>query len=506
MGSLCCRVGSSYESIRLAGTPRLRPGKRRSFSLFSPAALSSKTQQHSNALRATTTTIVRQTTSITKEYDSICELAASNLRFGPGSTAEVGHDLAHLGARRVLVAADPNVPASLQVVLHSLKEQSIAPIIFQDIRVEPNDASFQRAIEFFSRHEYDAVIAVGGGSTMDTAKAANLYATFPPSGDFYDYVNPPLGKGIPVPATKPLPPLIAIPTTAGTGSETTGVAIFDDTTTKSKTGIANRRLKPTLGIIDPNNTQTLPKSVAAYSGLDVLCHAMESYTALPYTQRPKPASSILRPAYQGSNPISDVWSLFALETCVTYLRRAIYDEDEESRSQMLIASSAAGLGFGNAGVHLCHGMSYPVSSQVKSYTPDDGYINLDHAVVPHGLSVIVNAPAVFRFTAVANPERHSKCAKILEHSRTGGDSVHRDDSQLSNGEYVGEWLADEIKHFCYELEVVPMGLTSFGYTEEDIPFLVEGTLPQHRVTKLSPRPVGKAELEALFLESLKDTY
>lgn len=288
----------------------------------------------------------------TTENDPICELAASNLRFGPGSTAEVGADLSEvLSCENVVVFTDPTVNKlpCMQVLLESLDRHSIKSEVYNEVRVEPNDFSFQHAISFLSNTQYDAVVALGGGSVIDTAKAANLYATFPPT-SFYDYVNPPVGRGLPVPGASEgaLPPLIAIPTTAGTGSETTGVAIFDDTATKSKTGIANRRLKPTLGIVDPNNTITLPREVAIYSGLDVLCHAMESFTALPFNQRAKPSSPTLRPAYQGSNPISDVWSVFALETSAKYLRRVAMDpEDEEARAQMLMASSAAGMGFGN---------------------------------------------------------------------------------------------------------------------------------------------------------------
>ena len=280
------------------------------------------------------------------------------------------------------------------------------------------------------------------------------------------------------------------------------MAIFDDIPTKSKTGIANRRLKPTLGIVDPNNTKGLPASVATYSGLDVLCHAIESFTALPFHQRPKPSSPIHRPAYQGSNPISDVWSIFALQTTAKYLMRAVRHgaDDDEARAKMLLASAAAGMGFGNAGVHLCHGMSYPIASQVQNYQPSEGYRGIDHAIVPHGLSVIVNAPAVFSFTGAADPERHTYCARILYTERTGEQpaSTHlrRD---------PGQWLADEIKYLCQDLNV-PMGLTTFGYKEEDIHNLVQGTLPQHRVTKLSPRPVGKQELESLFLRAMHESY
>lgn len=476
------------------------------------------------------TAVVRRSLSSTsnnhkddgEEKDSVCELAASNLRFGPGCTSEVGFDLKETyNAKRVVIFTDKNVSQldGMNVVLESLERNKISPydvIIYDQVRIEPNDISFQHAIQFLSNVKqksnggYDAVIAYGGGSVIDTAKAANLYATFPPSGDFYDYVNPPVGKGLPIPGTShgTLPPLIAIPTTAGTGSETTGVAIFDDTATKSKTGIANRRLKPTLGIVDPNNTISLPKEVATYSGLDVLCHAIESYTALPFHQRVKPSSPTLRPAYQGSNPISDVWSLFALETAAKYLRKAVHqdssDQDnEEARAKMLLASSSAGMGFGNAGVHLCHGMSYPVASQIKQYKPPHGYNGIDHPIVPHGLSVIINAPAVFRFTGIANPTRHKKCAQILYSARLQQDVENSAVVQTKevSDEDAGKWLADELLELSLLLDV-PMGLRNLGYSEEDVPDLVQGTLPQHRVTKISPRPVGPQELEALFLDAL----
>ena len=376
------------------------------------------------------------TTTTNNDLDKICELAASNLRFGPGATAEVGQDLAFMKVQKVIVVTDAQVSKlpPMNVLLESLETNNIEYVVYDQVRVEPNEKSFQHAIQAFSDINYDAVVAIGGGSALDTAKAANLYATYVPD-DFYDYVNPPLGKGLPVPGD--LPPLIAIPTTAGTGSETTGVAIFDDTPTKSKTGIANRKLKPTLGIVDPDNTATLPKRVAICSGLDVLCHAVESYTALPFTKRPKPTSPVYRPAYQGSNPISDVWSMFALETTAKFIRRAAADptNDQEARANMLIASSAAGMGFGNAGVHLCHGMSYPVASQVKDYQPE-GYVT-DHALVPHGMSVIVNAPAVFSFTESADPDRHQTCARILRASRLENDD--------DNGAVLARpCLADEI--------------------------------------------------------------
>ena len=417
------------------------------------------------------------------------EMAVSNVRFGPGVTREVGMDLADLGAHRVLVITDPVIAKlpPMQVVLESLRENSIDATVYSDVRVEPTDESFLDAIAFARQGNYDAFVALGGGSTIDTAKAVNLYISHPPE-DFLDYVNPPIGKGLPVPG--PLKPLIAIPTTAGTGSETTGVAIFDLTKMHAKTGIANRRLKPTLGLLDPENTRTMPKAVAAASGLDILSHAIESYTALPYSERTLPASPKVRPAYQGSNPISDVWSLQALRMVNQYLVRAAEDPaDDEARAAMILAASYAGVGFGNAGVHLPHGMSYPVSGHVRKYIAP-GYQN-DHALVPHGFSVILNAPAVFRYTASANPERHLEAA----------DALGVDITNVSKPD-AGKVLADRITWFMQRLGV-PNGLRDVGYTSSDIPELVEGTMPQHRVTKLSPRPAGGQELARIFEEALQ---
>jgi hydroxyacid-oxoacid transhydrogenase len=416
--------------------------------------------------------------------DIAFEMAVSSVRFGVGVTREVGMDLAEMGAKLVMVVTDRTIAGlgPVRTVLESLEQNKIPYAVYDRVRVEPSDESFLDAIAFGNQRPFDAFVAVGGGSVIDTAKAVNLYTTYPPA-DFLDYVNPPIGKGIPVPGA--LKPLLAIPTTAGTGSETTGVTIFDYKKLHAKTGIASRRLKPTLGYLDPDNTRTMPPQVAASTGLDILSHAVESFTAMPYTDRPMPDRPAMRPAYQGSNPISDIWSMQALRMVNQYLVRAFDDtSDEEARASMLLAASYAGVGFGNAGVHLPHGMSYPVSGNVKSYRAP-GYVT-DHAIVPHGMSVILNAPAVFRFTAGASPARHLQAAEALGANVTG---ARADDA--------GKILADRITWFMQRLQM-PNGLNAIGYSSSDIPSLVEGTLPQHRVTKLSPRPAGPEELASLF--------
>jgi hydroxyacid-oxoacid transhydrogenase len=422
------------------------------------------------------------------EFDNAFEMTTASLRFGVGATREVGMDLAELGIRLVMVLTDPVLRRShaMQRVLESLEKEKIAYAVFDQVRVEPSDKSLKKAIEFGQSRSFEAFVAIGGGSTIDTAKVVDLYTTFPPA-DFLDYVNAPVGKGLPVPGQ--LRPLFAIPTTAGTGSETTGVAIFELEGLHAKTGIAHRRLKPTLGIVDPENTRTLPPMVAASSGLDVLTHAVESYTAMPFDRRPRPEKPVLRPAYQGSNPVSDIWSLQAMGMVSRYLIRAVENPgDDEARAMMLLAASFAGVGFGNAGVTLPHGMSYPVSGMVREYRPE-GYPE-DHPMVPHGMAVVLNAPAAFRFTAPACPERHLHAAEAL------GADVSK--AKLQD---AGRILSDQVIKFMQRLNI-PNGLSAVGYKKTDIPKLVDGTLPQHRVIKLSPRPVGPEDLAKIFEDAM----
>ena len=420
--------------------------------------------------------------------ETIFTMDTSSIKFGSGATREVGEDMRAQGATRVMVVTDPRI-AQLEpvaVAMASLRQAGIDAVLFDRVRVEPTNASFQEAIQFATDGNFDGYVAVGGGSSMDTAKAANLYATYP--ADFLAYVNPPIGRGEPVPGR--LKPLIAIPTTSGTGSETTGVAIFDLTEMHAKTGIAHRALRPLMGIVDPNNTRDLPSMVTACSGFDVLSHAIESYTALPYDERPAPESPRMRPAYQGSNPISDLWAEHTIQMVARYLVRAVDDPtDDEAHSRMMLAATFAGIGFGNAGVHLPHGMSYPVAGMVRSFVPD-GY-PCDHPIIPHGMSVILNAPSVFRWTGQANPERHLQAAAWL-----GAPS--RDAGPDEAGEVLATTLVGLMRRTG-----MPNGLHEVGFGEADVDGLVQGTLPQHRVTKLAPRPAGADQLRELFLGAMR---
>jgi hydroxyacid-oxoacid transhydrogenase len=420
--------------------------------------------------------------------ESVFTMDTSSIKFGAGSTREVGDDVRDRGLRRVMLFSDPNLieTDAYAIARDSLTSAGLDVIDYSDVRVEPTDESFKKAIDVAADCKPDGFVAFGGGSVIDTAKAANLYSTYP--ADLLTYVNAPIGQAAPVPG--PLKPLIAIPTTAGTGSETTGVAIFDLVEMHAKTGIAHRALRPILGIVDPVNTMSLPAMVTAASALDVLSHAIESFTALPYDRRPSPDSPKMRPAYQGANPISDIWASKAMEMVARYLPAVLERPDDlDARGQMMLAATYAGIGFGNAGVHLPHGMSYPVAGNVRDWRPE-GYA-VDHAIVPHGISVILNAPAVFRFTAQADPHRHLEAARLLGANINGAAPMD-----------AGEVLANRLIEIM-RMTDMPNGLAAVGYCEDDIDKLVEGTLPQHRVTKLSPRPANAADLRTLFQNAMR---
>ncbi|KAL9060569.1 MAG: hypothetical protein Q9162_000520 [Coniocarpon cinnabarinum] len=430
-----------------------------------------------------------------KEY--AFQMAASNIRFGPGCTKEVGMDFQNMGSKKVMIVTDSTVAQldAMRQCVEGLDAEGIKYEVYAKARVEPKDTSIKEAVEFSKQHMPDAFLAVGGGSVIDTAKLMNLY-TANPSAEFLDFVNAPLGKGLPIQTG--LYPLIAIPTTAGTGSETTGTAIFDLVEKKAKTGIAHRNLKPTLGICDPLNTRTMPSAVHASSGLDVLCHSLESWTAIPYHERvPRPANPIQRPAYQGANPISDIFSLQSLKDTIKYLPRAAKDpEDHEAQSKMLLAATLAGVGFGNAGVHLCHGMSYPISGQNPGYR-HAGYA-VDTPIIPHGVSVAVTAPAVFKFTGASNPERHLVAAEAF------GKDVSR-----VKKEDAGDVLSDALSEFLVKLGDQPRGLKALGFNGSHIGDLVEGTIPQARVLMLAPEmdlsdvQREREQLTGLFEEAME---
>jgi alcohol dehydrogenase class IV len=416
------------------------------------------------------------------EHETVLEVEAPRVKFGRGAIGELGAEAAALGLRRVMLLSDPHV-ARLELferARRSLRDAGVDVVVHDAVRIEPTYDSFIAAGQAATDAGVDGYVSVGGGSVIDTAKAANLLATYP--APLERYVNAPLGEGAPVPG--PLKPHIACPTTSGTGSECTGIAIFDYEARDVKTGISSRRLRPTLGIVDSDATRTLPAAVVASSGFDVLAHALESYTARPYTERARPATPSARPLSQGANPYSDLACLEALRLLGLHLERAVRDaSDDEARESVMYAATLAGIGFGNAGVHVPHGMAYAVAGQVKSFVPRD--YETDHAMVPHGMSVIVSAPSVARFTAPAAPDRHRRAGALL-----GAEAGAHDDE-------AGDALAEALARLM-RATGMPNGLRALGYDDADVPALVAGAFAQQRLLANAPRAVTEEDLAALF--------
>jgi alcohol dehydrogenase class IV len=410
--------------------------------------------------------------------ETVFTLEATPIKFGVDAVDDAGWELSRLGVSRALLVTDPGIPHASRVA-DSLRASGISVVVFDGVRVEPTLASLQAAADFALSSEVDGFVSVGGGSCIDTAKVADLITTHP--APVMDYVNAPIGGGVKPPG--PLRPHLAIPTTCGTGSEATTVAVLDIPERAIKTGISHRYLRPTQAIVDPSLAASLPSEVVASAGLDVVCHAAESFLSRPFDSRERPASPDDRPPYQGANPVADIWSQKALEYGGRFLRRAVTDaSDEEARGAMMLAASMAGVGFGSAGVHIPHSCAYPIAGLKHSYVPR-GYPS-DHPFVPHGISVIVTAPAAFRFTYSADPERHERAASLLGSDDSGPDA-----------------LPDVLLALMRDLGV-PTSLSELGYGPEDIPALVEGALAQARLLAVAPREVGAPDLAAILRASL----
>jgi hydroxyacid-oxoacid transhydrogenase len=412
--------------------------------------------------------------------EHVFTLEATPLKYGRGAAGDAGWELERLGVKRAMLVSDPGVVAAgiTDRVRAAIEAAGIETEVWSSARVEPTADSFGEAAAFAADGGFDGFVGIGGGSSIDTAKVSDLISTH--GGEIMEYVNPPVGEGRKPPSA--LKPLLAIPTTCGSGAEATTVAILDIPEQKVKTGISHRYLRPDQAIVDPSLTDTLRAEVVASCGLDVICHAAESFIAKPFSARDAPGSPGDRPPYQGATPISDIWSAKALEYGGRHLRDAVAG-DEEARGWMMLAASLAGIGFGAAGVHIPHACAYPIAGLKHEYSPT-GYPD-DHPFIPHGQSVIVTAPAAFRFTYEADPDRHHRVAELLTGEPADGADA----------------LPDALTALMRDVGV-PMGITELGYEEDDIHALVEGALKQQRLLVISPREAGPNELAGILRASL----
>ncbi len=416
--------------------------------------------------------------------ETVFTWGAPPLVFGRGAFDELGHHAAALGLRRVAVVTDQRLAALglARRAEEALSAAGLASTTFSDVHIEPTDTSLRAAGDWARSTPLDGFVAVGGGSVIDTAKAMNLLATN--DGDLAEYLNPPIGAGRA--PTRPMHPLIAVPTTAGTGAESTPVCIVGMHELRVKTGISHPALRPRLAIVDPLVTASQPRGVTIASGMDVLCHALESYTARPFDARPR-TDAASRPVYNGANPISDIWATRALELLGRWFRRAVDEPDDlEAREGMVLASTFAGIGFGNAGVHLPHACAYPIAGLVRDVHPPD-YPDAE-PLIPHGLAVVATAAEVFRFTHPTDPERHETAARLLS------------DGRPANGDGI-DALPDAINALCRDVGA-PLGLADYGYDEDDVDAIVDGAMRQQRLLAVSPRTVTPTDLAHIVRRSL----
>jgi alcohol dehydrogenase class IV len=416
--------------------------------------------------------------------ETVFTYAAPALKFGPGASKEIGYDLAQWGARRVLLVTDAGVAAAGHsgAVAEAMTDRGLSVVTFDRSRVEPTDESLIEAVAF-ARAEvpFDAVVAVGGGSSIDTAKAVALLVTNP--GELMDYINAPVGKARA--PQKPLLPLVAVPTTTGTGSESTTICVMDVLSLKVKTGISHAALRPKLAVVDPDLTATQPAGVTAAAGMDILCHALESYTAKWYgdydAKQPEQ-----RVPYCGSNPIADLWSERAMGLLAGAFRRAVRDgSDTLAREEMALAATFAGLGFGNAGVHIPHSNAYPIAGRVRDFVPAD--YPPGEPIVPHGMAVGLTAPEAFRFTFDAAPDRHLRAARLLDPAADGDGP---------------DLLPNVLTALMRDIDL-PNGLAAVGYRKDDVDDLVEGSLKQQRLLSTAPKPVTPDDLATVIGDSME---
>lgn len=406
--------------------------------------------------------------------ETVFTYAAPALVYGRGAINDLPHALRD--ARRVLLITDAGVLATgaPHRVADTLRAAGITVEVYSGTHVEPTDASLQHAIDTArTGGPWDAFLAIGGGSSIDTAKAVNLLSTN--AGELLDYVNAPIGSGLA--PSEPLKPLIAVPTTTGTGSESTTICVLDVLDRHVKTGISHALLRPTVAVVDPDLTMSQPPMVTACAGLDILCHALESYTARPYVSfEAKTADQ--RVPYCGANPISDMWAERALTLMAEAFVDAVHDGgNADARAKVALAATLAGMGFGNAGVHVPHANAYPIAGRVRDFRPP-GYPP-DEPLIPHGMAVSLTAPAAFRMTFGASPERHLRAARML-----GGDD-----------------LATTLRAIM-DAVGMPGGLAEVGYSEADVPDLVEGAMAQHRLLSLAPLTVTADDLAGVFRDSM----
>lgn len=372
--------------------------------------------------------------------------SANKLITGQDALDYLNQSVTQLGMKKPLIVSDKGVVNS-GTIQHVLDLLQIDYTIYDSINPEPELEQVQACIDFYLKNQNDSVIAVGGGSVIDIGKCVAALANKQGNIQSYFGTDKVIGRDI---------SLIVIPTTSGTGSEVTNIAILSDTVNQMKQGIVSDYLLPDVAIVSPLMTISCPASVTAASGVDALVHAIEAYISVNHSD------------------ITDALALQAIELIVEYLPKAYaLPSNLLAREKMATASLMAGLAFGNAGVGAVHALAYPLGGKYK---------------MAHGVSNALMLPYVLKWNVLGCSDRLSKIAKILKLSET----EHHGDN--------AEKLVEFLHKFCRQLNI-PSGLRNFGITEDDIPALAAEAIKVERLLKNNPRKLSVKEIEAIYLEA-----
>jgi len=414
-------------------------------------------------------------------------VAMPRLTFGRQCLQELGARAKRLGMSKVALFTDPHLLDSriVSTATNSLSDAGCQLTVFSDIRIEPCDQTVGRAADFLNSGSFDGMISIGGGSVIDTAKAAMAeHVTGRPIIDFF---APPIGAGFALPG--PVLPHIACPTTSGTGSESTSISVIRVMEHNTKFVVASPYLLPDEALVDPACCDSLGPTVVASSGFDLLCHALECYTAKSYTKYDCVDDINSRQYLQGANPFSEMIAKEALALVSANLEKGVADKNNhEARDQLSWAATLAGIAFGNSGTHLPHAMSYGVTHLMNDITTED--YPVPSPFIPHGISVAISAPSIFRYTSEATPERHLDAAGYLDADRKG--ATPDDAGEVLSGRLI------ELMRACK----LPNGLSGVGFAASDVKRLAESSIRQGRAIANAPRESNLTDLENMYSGAL----
>lgn len=392
---------------------------------------------------------------------------SDEILFGQGAAQQIGPEARWRNLSRALIITDPNMAKAglVDVVRNALDQSSITSHVFDGGIPEPGTDTADAAASAASTFRPDVIIGLGGGSNMDVSKVAAAIYTH--GGKATDYIGENKVPG-------PTVPVFAVPTTAGTGSEVTAVAVIEDVSKHLKLAVASAHVRPHLAIVDPLLTLSCPPKVTAESGMDALAHAVEAYTIIGYQALDVPAGS--RQQFSGKLVVSDALAERAIKLIGRHLRNAVYQpKNIEAREGMHLAALLAGMAFSSAGLSAVHALQYPVGAVTHT---------------PHGLGTGLLLPYVVDYLIPAAPGAFAEIASWLGEDADG----------MSNAD-AAHLCVEAIQSLKRDVGL-PMRLRDIGVNESRIRPMAEQAITYARLVRMSARPLSVDALEGILRNAL----